>query len=115
MLPSIYSEYLFVILAYVLALANHAHAILAALPNFEASPVTKTHMSSEDEKKTTAGLTRAVDLLCQASGIAEWAAEKMVPLVDPVRVASGGRAGKNKWPVEAGTEAFRGLAMSVFA
>jgi len=68
-------------------------------------------MSSDDEKKTSAGLARVVELLCQASGVADWAAETVAPLVEPVRAASGGRVGKNKWPVEVTAEALRGLSM----
>ncbi|ORY35594.1 hypothetical protein BCR39DRAFT_461419 [Naematelia encephala] len=110
-LPSIHSEYLFVVLTYILALSNYAHSILASLPTFDQG--SRSSITTEDEKKTTAGLARAVDLLCQAAGIAQWAAENVMPLVEPVRVAAGGRAGKNKWPVEAGSEAFRGLAEDV--
>jgi hypothetical protein len=110
-LPSIHSEHLFVILTYVLALSNYAHSVLASLPDFEPSPGRRPHISNEDERKTAAGLARAVDLLCQASGIAEWAAETIVPLVEPVRAASGGWVGKVKWPVEMSAEAFGGLAM----
>jgi len=66
------------------------------------------HMTAEDEKKTTAGLARAVDLLCQAAGIADWAAEQVVPLLDGVRATA-----KVKWPIDTGVEAFRGLSMWV--
>jgi hypothetical protein len=70
-------------------------------------------MTTEDEKRTTSGLARAVDLLCQSAGVAEWTAENVVPSLDPIRATSGGRAGKHKWPIEAGPEFFRGLAKSV--
>ena len=36
-------------------------------------------LTPEEEKKVTAGLARAVDLLCQASGIATWTAENVCP------------------------------------
>ena len=105
-LPSIHAEHLFVLLTYTLALSNYAHSILATLPT------PSDHVTADEEKRITAGLARAVDLLCQAAGIAEWTAENVCPLVDSVRNASG-RLGKYRWPVETGAEAFRGLAMWV--
>lgn len=112
-LPSIHCEHLFVLVTYVLALSNYAAAILASLPKFEPKQGEARHMTTEDGKRTTAGLARAVDLLCQAAGVAEWSSENILPSLDPVRTTSGGRAGKHKWPIEAGPEAFRGLAMYV--
>ena len=109
--PSIHCEYLLVMLTHVLALSNYAHSLLAALPTFEASSGSRSTMSSEDQKKTTVGLTRAVDILCQASGSAQWTAENVAPLVETARVGSGGKLGKNRWPVEASADSFRGLSM----
>lgn len=71
------------------------------------------HLTTEEEKRTTAGLARAVDLLCQAAGVADWAAENVVVLLDPIRAASGGRVSKYRWPIECGAEAMRGLSMCV--
>lgn len=109
-LPSIHCEHLFVLLAYILALSNYAATILASLPSFEPKQGESRHMTTEDEKRTTAGLARAVDLLCQAAGVAEWTAENVIPSLEPIRATSGGRAGKYRWPIEAGPEFFRGLA-----
>jgi hypothetical protein len=103
-LPSIQAEHLFVLLTYTLAMSNYAHSILATLP------IPTDHVSAEEEKRITAGLARVVDLLCQAAGIADWAAENICPQVESIRNSSG-RLGKNRWPVETGAEAFRGLAM----
>nr|XP_019011489.1 pH-response regulator protein palC [Kwoniella pini CBS 10737]OCF50270.1 pH-response regulator protein palC [Kwoniella pini CBS 10737] len=116
-LPSIHSEHLFVLLTYVLALSNHAHSILDALPSFEPNPGQKSipHMSKEDDQRTTAGLSRAVDLLCQASGIAEWTSENVSLKVDPVKQACGGRVGGQKWPIESNRETFKGLSMMLLA
>ncbi|WVF72821.1 pH-response regulator protein palC [Kwoniella sp. CBS 6097] len=116
-LLSIHSEHLFVILTYVLALSNYAHSILASLPNFEPKPGSHSmpHMSAEDEKRTTAGLSRAVDLLCQASGVADWAAENVCLVVEPIKNASAGRVGKGKWPAESSRETFKGLSMMLLA
>ncbi|WVR07500.1 pH-response regulator protein palC [Kwoniella sp. DSM 27419] len=118
-LLSIHAEHLFVILTYTLALSNYAHSILASLPSFEpsssAGSSTSYHMSNEDEKRTTAGLSRAVDLLCQAAGVADWAAENVCLLVEPVKNASGGRVGKGKWPAETSQETFKGLSMMLLA
>ncbi|WRT68416.1 uncharacterized protein IL334_005392 [Kwoniella shivajii] len=116
-LPSIHSEHLFVLLTYTLALSNYAHSILASLPTIEHKPGTSTshmHMSNEDEKRTTTGLSRAVDLLCQASGAAEWTAENVCLQVEPVKNANG-RVGKGKWPIEVGRETFKGLSMMFLA
>lgn len=104
-------------MTYTLALSNFAYSILAALPAFEpkssaAAGSASQHMSTEDEKRTTAGLARAVDLLCQASGVAEWAAENVCSYLDSARIASG-RVGKSRWPIETNRETFRGLAMYV--
>nr|XP_018261508.1 pH-response regulator protein palC [Kwoniella dejecticola CBS 10117]OBR83666.1 pH-response regulator protein palC [Kwoniella dejecticola CBS 10117] len=116
-LPSIHSEHLFVLLTYILALSNHAHSILASLPSFEPSPGQKSvpHMSAEDDKRTTAGLSRAVDLLCQASGIADWVSENVSLKIDSVKQASGGRVGGQKWPIESNRETFKGLSMMLLA
>ncbi|OCF37950.1 pH-response regulator protein palC [Kwoniella heveanensis BCC8398] len=116
-LLSIHSEHLFVILTYVLALSNYAHSILSALPTFEPKPGSHTmpHMSTEDEKRTTAGLSRAVDLLCQASGVADWAAENVCLVVEPIKNANAGRVGKGKWPAESSRETFKGLSMMLLA
>ncbi|WVR00020.1 pH-response regulator protein palC [Kwoniella sp. CBS 9459] len=116
-LISIHSEHLFVILTYVLALSNYAHSILASLPTFEPKPGSHTmpHMSTEDEKRTTAGLSRAVDLLCQASGVADWTAENVCLVVEPIKNASAGRLGKGKWPAESSRETFKGLSMMLLA
>lgn len=108
---SIHSENLFVIITYILALSNYAHSILSSLPAFEPSPGNRPNITAEDENKTTVGLARAVELLCQAAGIADRAAENVIPVVEPVRAGSGGRVGKNKWPVEASAEAFSGLSL----
>ncbi|WVO13475.1 hypothetical protein L204_101094 [Cryptococcus depauperatus] len=116
-LLSIYSEHLMVILAYMLGLSNYAHSILSSLPPCEHSTLSKTqsHMSTEDEKKTTAGLTRAVDLLCQASGVADWAADNVCLQLEPVRSASGGRLRKDKWPAETSRETLKALSMTFLA
>ena len=109
------------LLVYALALSNYAHSILASLPTFEAPQDGKGkgkstsqnvvgQLTSEDEKRISTGLGRAVDLLCQASGVATCAADKVCPLLEAAKKATGGR-GKGKWPVETGTEAFRGLGM----
>lgn len=105
-LHSLHSEHLFVLLAYILALSNHAASILASLPQMHCG-----HLTAEEEKRTTSGLARTVDLLCQAAGVADWVAENVMILLDPIRSASGGRVGKNRWPIEAGSEAIRGLSM----
>lgn len=112
-LLSIHSEHLMVILTYTLALSNYAHSILSSLPAFEIPAGSKNmpHMSSEDEKRTTAGLARAVDLLCQASGVAEWAAEHVCLQVESLKSVSSGRLGKGKWPAESSRETFRALSM----
>lgn len=102
-------------LTYTLALSNFAYSVLAALPAFEPRPgasPTSAAMSTEDEKRTTAGLARAVDLLCQASGVADWTAENVCSHLDSARIASG-RVGKSRWPIETNRETFRGLAMWV--
>lgn len=111
-LPSFHAEHLFVLVTYTLALSNYAHSILASLPTFEPSPGSSSvpHMTSEDEKRTTAGLARAVDLLCQAAGIAQWAAENVCPGLDGIRSATG-RVGKHRWPIETSAESLRGLSM----
>ena len=109
-LPSIYFEYLFTLLTYTLALSNYAASILASLPSFEPRQGESKHMTADDEKRTTAGLARAVDLLCQAAGVADWTAENVVASLDPIRATTGGRAGKYRWPIEAGPEFFRGLS-----
>ncbi|KAK8854775.1 pH-response regulator protein palC [Kwoniella newhampshirensis] len=116
-LLSIHSEYLMCILTYTLALSNYAHSILSSLPTFELQPGSKIapHMSTEDEKRTTAGLGRAVDLLCQAGGVAEWAAENVCLDIEPVKTACGGRVGKNRWPAESSRETFKGLSMMFLA
>lgn len=114
-LPSIYSELHFVVVAYCAALSNYAHSILASLPSFESSSAGIPALTSEDEKKTTAALTRAVDLLSQAAGVADWAAANVTPKTEEARANTGGRLGRNKWPVEAGPEAFRGLSMCVWS
>ncbi|WVW85602.1 hypothetical protein I302_107640 [Kwoniella bestiolae CBS 10118] len=116
-LPSIHSEHLFVLLTYTLALSNYAHYILSSLPTYEKESVSR-NLSSEDEKRITAGLSRAVDLLCQASGLADWVAENVILQVEPIRNALGGRlAGKGggRWPVESGREVFKGLSMMFLA
>ncbi|KAK4688581.1 hypothetical protein P7C73_g1522, partial [Tremellales sp. Uapishka_1] len=110
-LPSFHSEHLFVLLTYILALSNYAHSILASLPDLATSNL----LSKDDEKRTTAGLSRAVDLLCQGAGIAEWAAENVAPSVEGLRVGSGGRLGRAKWPVESSAETFKGLSMILLA
>ncbi|TYJ53010.1 pH-response regulator protein palC [Cryptococcus floricola] len=116
-LPSIHSEHLMVILTYSLALSNYAHSILQSLPAFEIPAGSKSmpHMSTEDEKRTTAGLARAVDLLCQASGVAEWASENVCLKVEPVKSAMGGRLGKGRWPAETSRETFKALSMMFLA
>ncbi|OCF57248.1 pH-response regulator protein palC [Kwoniella mangroviensis CBS 10435] len=116
-LPSIHSENLFVLLTYTLALSNYAHYILSSLPTYEKESVSR-NLSSEDEKRITAGLSRAVDLLCQASGLADWIAENVSLQVEPIKNALGGRlAGKggNRWPVESNRETFKGLSMMFLA
>jgi hypothetical protein len=111
-MPSIQAEQLMVMFTYILALSNYAHSILESLPSFEPSPGTlsKAHMTAEDEKRTAAGLARAVELLCQASGIAKWTADELCPKLDGVKKAMG-RLGKYKWPIEASEDACRGLSM----
>lgn len=111
--PTIHSEHVFVVLTHILATSNYAHAILAGLPVFEppansSTSLTTLHMSTEDEKKTTAGLARAVDLLCQAAGIADWACDHVVPVLNFVK---GSNSKRIPWPLETGVEAFRGLSM----
>ncbi|KAL1406315.1 hypothetical protein Q8F55_008011 [Vanrija albida] len=115
--PTIEAEHYYVVLAYSIALANYAHAILNALPRFEAEPGSKAvpNIIVEDAQKTNAGLTRAVDLLSQASGVADWAAANVSPGLEPARQATGGRLGRSKWPVETGPEAFRALSMVLLA
>jgi hypothetical protein len=100
-----------VLLVHVFAQCNYAHAILAALPSFEPGPHGAPNITAEDEKRASAALARAVDLLCQAAGVAEWASMHVAPLLDAPRTAAGGRAGKYKWPVETGSEAFKGLSL----
>lgn len=110
--PTIHAEHHFVLLVYTIALCNYADSILSSLPTFESSGRGVPTLSTEDEKKTTAALTRAVDLLSQASGVADWAATNVTPQLDEGRKATGGRVGKGtKWPVETGPEGFRGLSM----
>ncbi|EIW67251.1 hypothetical protein TREMEDRAFT_33779 [Tremella mesenterica DSM 1558] len=113
--PSMHAEHLFVMLTYSLALVNHAHHVLNSLPKFEPPPGQKASMTSEEEKRTTAGLAKGVDLLSQAAGVMEWTAGEVVPLVEMARVAAGGRIGKGRWPVECGSETMRGLAMIFLA
>lgn len=103
--PTLHAEILYVLLVYALSLSNYARSILDALPASDSG-----QMTSEEQTRISAGLTRAVDLLSQASGIADWTAENVCTSVESARNASG-RLGKGKWPVETGTEAFRGLAM----
>lgn len=112
-LPSIHAEHYFVLLLYTYALSNYAHSILGALPSFEAGPGTSgvPNITAEDEKKTSAALARAVDLLSQAAGVAEYASMHVAPQLHAPRTANGGRAGKYKWPVETGSEAFKGLSL----
>lgn len=113
-LPTIHSEHFFVLLTYTIALCNYAASILSSLPTFEGTGRGVPSLSTEDEKKTTAALARAVDLLSQASGVAEWAAANVAPLLEEGRRATGGRVGKGtKWPMETGPEGFRGLSMYV--
>jgi hypothetical protein len=111
-MPSIQAEQLMVMFTYILALSNYAYSILESLPSFEPSPgsLSKAHMTAEDEKRTAAGLARAVELLCQASGIAKWTADELCPKLDGVKKAMG-RLGKHKWPIEASEDACRGLSM----
>lgn len=99
------------LLVYVFALGNYAHSILGSLPSFEAGPNGVPNITAEDEKKTSAALARAVDLLSQAAGVAEYASAHVAPQLDAPRTAAGGRAGKYKWPVETGSEAFKGLSL----
>ncbi|GMK53606.1 hypothetical protein CspeluHIS016_0101920 [Cutaneotrichosporon spelunceum] len=114
--PSIHAEHHFVLLVYTIALCNYAASILSSLPTFESTGRGVPALSTEDEKKTTAALTRAVDLLSQASGVAEWAATNVAPQLEEGRKATGGRVGKGtKWPVETGPEGFRGLSMILLA
>lgn len=103
------------LLTYTIALANYAHSILASLPSFETGAGGVPVITAEDEKRTSAGLARAVDLLSQAAGVAEWSALHAAPALEAPRTAGGGRVARNKWPVETGTEAFRGLAMILLA
>ncbi|TXT08605.1 hypothetical protein VHUM_02733 [Vanrija humicola] len=116
-LPSIQAEHFYVVLTYSIALANYAHAILQGLPRFEVEPGSKAvpNITVEDAQKTNAGLTRAVDLLSQASGVADWAALNVSPGLEPARQATGGRLGRSKWPVETGPEAFRAISMVLLA
>lgn len=112
-MPTIHAEHLMVLLTYTLAVSNYAHSILASLPSYEPSPgasTSKAHVTSEDEKRIAAGLARAVDLLCQASGVAQWTAENVCPKLDGVKKAVG-RLGKSRWPLEGGEDAYRGLSM----
>lgn len=111
-MPSIHAEHLMVLLTYTLALTNYAHSILASLPSYEPSPGSnaKPHLTAEEEKRAAAGLARAVDLLCQASGVAQWTAENVCPKLDGVKKAIG-RLGKSKWPVETQEDSYRGLSM----
>ncbi|ORX38531.1 hypothetical protein BD324DRAFT_578025 [Kockovaella imperatae] len=126
-LPSIHAEHLFVLLVYALSLSNYANSILRSLPVFESIQDSKGkskaggaaqsvvgRLTAEDEKKITVGLGRAVDLLCQASGIATYVADKICPVFEGAKKGAG-RNGKLKWPVETGAEAFRGLAMVFLA
>lgn len=104
-----------VLLTYTLALSNYAHSILGSLPSYEPTPGAsnaKMHVSKDDETRIAAGLARAVDLLCQASGVAQWTAENICPKLDGVKKAVG-RLGKSKWPIEGGEDAYRGLSMCV--
>ncbi|BEJ13806.1 hypothetical protein CspHIS471_0309800 [Cutaneotrichosporon sp. HIS471] len=114
--PSIHAEHHFVLLVYTIALCNYAASILSSLPIFESTGRGVPALSTEDEKKTTAALSRAVDLLSQASGVADWAATNVAPQLEEGRKATGGRVGKGyKWPVETGPEGFRGLSMILLA
>lgn len=106
-------EHYFVLLVHTIALANYAHSILDGLPQFEAKGGQAPIITKEDEQKTSAGLTRAVDLLSQAAGIAEYTAENITPQLDAGRTTTGGRLGKYRWPVETGGEAMTGLSMYV--
>ena len=126
-LPGIHSEHFFVLLAYALALSNHAYSILHALPIFElessssssgtnkgkgksGSMAGAAQLTSEDEKRITNGLTRAVDLLCQASGVLTYISEKVMPELEGIKKAQG-RLGKHRWPIETGPESIRALSM----
>lgn len=115
-MPSIHAEHYFVLLTYTFALSNYAHSILAGLPTFETNGGSGVpNITAEDEKKTSAGLARAVDLLSQAAGVAEWASVNATPQLEAPRTAAGGRVGRAKWPVETGSEAFRALSMLLLA
>jgi hypothetical protein len=94
-LPSFHAEHLFVLVTYTLALSNYAHSILASLPTFEPSAGSSSvpHMTSDDEKRTTAGL-----------------AENVCPGLDGIRSATG-RVGKHRWPIETSGESLRGVSM----
>jgi hypothetical protein len=99
-------------LTYALSLSNYAHSVLKSLP-FPSADGPASAMSTEDEKRVTAGLARAVDLLCQAAGVADWTAEHVCPAVETSRTSSGGKIGKGKWPLDIGSETLRGLVMYV--
>jgi hypothetical protein len=102
-LPNPASEYLFTLLAYALALSNHALSLLPPLPTAATNQVTST----EQEKATTAQYARCVELLCQASGLLEWMGTHVVLEVDKARMASG----RTKWPIEASRDVLAGLSM----
>lgn len=116
-LPTVHAEHLFLLLTYLLALSNYAHHILGSLPEPSSTSFSSAsaHLSAEDEKRLAAGLTRAVDLLCQAAGVAAWAAETVCPHVEAERKSTQGRLGRGKWPVETSAESLRGLGMCLLA
>lgn len=117
--PSLQAEELFVLVSYALALNNYARLILDSLPvgslgtgGGGSVSAAAQRLSADEEKRTAAGLARAVDLLCQAAGVMEWAADNVCPAVESARAASGRLGkGKTKWPAETGAEACRGLSM----
>ena len=100
-----------VLLTYALSLSNYARDILGSLPNFDRDPGRPPRpMTAEEDKKAAAGLARVVDLLCQASGIVQYAADNICPKLEGSKQVVR-RLGKAKWPVESGEDAFRGLSM----
>lgn len=109
------------LVAYALALNNYARLILDSLPvgalgtgGGGSVSVSAQRLTADEEKRTAAGLARAVDLLCQAAGVMQWAADTVCPAVESARAASGRLGkGKVKWPAETGAEACRGLSMCV--
>ncbi|KAL7418813.1 hypothetical protein Q5752_006497 [Cryptotrichosporon argae] len=112
-LPSIHSEHLLLLLTYALALANYAHALLAALAlpddaaHAAAQPSAAAAQRAVDDPAVAATINRAVELLVLAAGVASYAADHVPSAV------SAGRKGTA--PAELEPEVLRAVSMTMLA